>query len=192
MDSRWRNLLILIVVIAAAVGIYLNLPSQEPGFEQEYAELQGAWKSEGLNQETLHADFDALMALPENKLNEIKSNLQASIANLENEASKEIAEAYILLINIAINTKEIQTLNESIDSSVDICNNIPVFQSINSKQADLINLAESFDLTVDSFTEEFPEEAAEISFNRIGLIAEEMRAQLNEDNETLALLELEC
>ncbi len=193
MNKTWRNLLLLVIVLAIAGAYYFFfMPQQKPDFSQDYANLSSAWKSEGFDKETLHSDFDSLMALSESKLSEIKSNLQESIGKLQDDASKELASAYILLVDIAIKTKEIEGLNNGIDSAQPVCNNIAAFKSINSKRAELIELAGSFDSTVNSFAEKFPEQAAEISFNRIGLIPQEMQKNLNEDKENLALLEEGC
>lgn len=190
------GLLVLIIIVAAAAYLYLpgiDLPAQPSGnFSQEYSALSNSWKNAGLSEEKMHANFDALLSMPRENLSQVKQSLNQSKSSAQGQAMQEITDIYIILTDIAIKTKQLAALNDSINLNADICENVLMFEEVNQGTTELTELYDSYALKIIDFVQKHPTEAEAIGFYRLGTGFEAEKQQLQDLKEGLEIVKAGC
>jgi len=188
-------LVVVIVIIVALVyfyfsGIFNILP--ETGFSQEYSGLSSVWKSAGLSQDVFHSDFESLVLLQDSQLNSIKQGLSAAGESTDSEAIKSVSSAYVSLVDIALKTKELRALNDSISDTAELCDNVSAYGEMSSGIEELLGLYETYMEKTADFTQKYAAEAEEISFYRIDLDMESQRTELETVLSGIEIIKGEC
>ena len=188
-DNRWGNLLKVLAAVIVIAIIYVLL-SGESLFAQP--DMSQAWKDEGLDTEFMHADFEELMALSEESLNNIRADLVQFEATSQG-ADKALSSIYIDLVDAAILSKRAQTETLALEASEeDLCVLLPRYVQLNTNMGTISELMLSVSEKGLTFVEQYPEDAERTqmygSFNEMMVLKENVEDQAT----NLALLAGDC
>ena len=197
MDSRYRNLGIIIVIIIVAVALFLVLQEAIPGtgsvqgddFESDLDDLKNIFSSKGIELSSSLVVDPSFYALERAELVSLKQDLTRFAALSKTDAA-QLAKAFIPLTDYAIKRKAsfIQGI-----SSETYCANIPLFESRDLVSQEMVSNLQNYQNQMNAFVESFPQLlSGQNSIQIVSIdLATEQELQEGRTNAT-ALLKLTC
>ncbi|MFH1235290.1 MAG: hypothetical protein V1493_06775 [Candidatus Diapherotrites archaeon] len=159
MEKNAKIVLGLAVIIVVAVLVYYFLLAQPVSFDQEYLQMQGAWKGNGITDERLHAS-PAVFSLSKADIGKIKADIVSFKKTAKNQATAELADIYILLLedaDAALQVKEASGLQTP------SCQNLGALSALEAELKSAESKKAAYLDAVNSFVIKYPEEAESIS-----------------------------
>lgn len=126
--------IVAILVVLAVLAIYYFYPNliqnqQKTPLPAYYTSLSESWKNANYDQDLFHEDLDSLLALSDTQLSAIKTNLQSRQNESTEPVPKQLAGVYVAYVELAQEIKKMNSLNDLISTSGDICENKTLFSS---------------------------------------------------------------
>ena len=197
MDKRWKNLLllgVLILVVAAAAFIILQPgPGRAKTFGEEFEEMKAFFAGKGIDAGAL--DIEDLAALSSAELAELKVELQSFASSFNGPGSaKELAGVYVSAIDLGAKSKAQGKKTNQIDalSLQDYCSNIVLFKERDSLEEEKIGLLEQLKTNINSFVGKYSNEAQQIGLKPLEVDIEALRSANGERATVTAQLEGAC
>lgn len=190
MDSRWKNLLVLVVAIAVIAGVFLVL--QSAPVESSSAGLASFWSDEGVDILNLNeTELGNLASLSEQQLSSIALKTTSFKNQTSDAALKSQASVYLSLANYLMESKKVAQVEGQLASLGfgDICSQVPLLNERNSLEAKRLNALEQLAASVEQFSASYPGESEKAGIESIGLSLSGLKADL--ETSTVAVAELE-
>jgi len=177
----------LIVVLGAVWFLFFSQPS----FESEYARMSDAWQEKGIECEQLHncsALFDADTAT----LGEVKEELTV-FSRSSSGASKELALAYILLVDNAIESASItESRQKLLSPKYSVCEKVRFIEKATLQLESFKENTNTHLISLSDFKEKYPVESEAVAINEISEPVELDSEEMDKLIELTVLLGGEC
>ena len=168
MEKRWRNLLAVFAVVVIALVAYLlvgQLPLAEEDdstpFDLELYKLNDVFEDHGLELGSSLAADESFYALEKSELASLKGDLESFSASSEFGAG-ELSDAFVYLVDFAIKRNEFNTKEKVVEriSSENYCENITLFEELNTLGDGVVSNLESFENAHNAFVKSHESELA--------------------------------
>lgn len=207
MDKRWRNLEILIVVIAVAISalFFLQAPRTSPvNFDSGLSELNQVWSEEDIEP---YISEDDLVRIPKEKINSLKAKTIAFKEKIAGSTTREgkalysLADVYIARLDLLLAVKESMEANEvytfagneAVDTQeIDVCNRIPVLENMHEKLKLVLQNLKSFESKLQTFSDQYPEFLEKTEFVPNPEKISEIEVTIERNTELIAELKVGC
>lgn len=184
-----RNLIIIGVVVVIAG--YFILSSVSSSFSDDYADLSRVWREKGITNTEFHSGFDVISNLSENELKSMQADFDEKQSS-STGSIKNLAGAYSDLTGVALNLKENESLQSSINTSPEVCDMVSYQKEINANFVEINSIYKTYSQRINVFVSNNPNEAADIKLTSISsdfLISE---ADITEGQGLVAFIGADC
>lgn len=161
MEKNVKTAVGIVAIIVVAALVYYLFFAQPPSFEQEYAQMQGAWKGNGISDERLHAS-QAIFSIDKAAIGKIKENIVSFKKTARNKATADLADVYVLLLEDAEAASLVGDA-KAVFSGTPSCQNIGALSSLEESLESAETKKTAYLDAVNAFVMKYPEEAESIS-----------------------------
>ena len=191
--NKWKNFLTIIIILAIATAVFFLFLSPKQDFKSNYSQLKNSWVSQGFNNETLHADFEALTKLPVDSLNSIKMEMQKNVKSGTQADLKNLVTIYSKLINLAILSQTINVKSETLASSdKKLCELLPEYKQLNAQMQKLSTDFSSLSNDIDSFNTKYPDQSKQIELFSMTTQTKTLNENMAAQTQLITFTENEC
>ena len=197
MDKRWRNMLVLVVALIAALGAYYQYfaPNPSPPADEKFVSIELAWRNAGIKADNFQGmDFEKVAGLSQAELNRIKADLAEVRASAADGKTIALAGVYISMIDFVESSKMVDEKNSAIDklSLSEPCGGISLLKERNLLDAQKLEKLENFSGSANKFVSDYPGEAEKLGLARMDAKIAERRAELELRTASVNSLENDC
>ena len=202
MDKRWRNLLAIVVIIAAVAAV-LALVLQPPkplDFETGLSELNGAWSKKNAS---IYMDDTRVAALSPEAISALKletiafKERAAGDSGADTEALDAAANAYLARIDFFTALKESDAANGAVsfsggESDLEACSKIAALEAMQEKLKGLSQKMAVFEGRAGQFLQKFPAFAEKSGFQKNPEKLSELEEAVRQNTQLMAEMRADC
>jgi len=163
LENRWRNLLVVVLVICAVLALFYLYSTQKPAFVSDYVAFISLMEKYGIDAKYFPQTISGISKLSDSQLEKLSSELKAFSNKTDGAWLKDLSLIYSDFADMQLNKKKLEKASMQARSlGAGVCDRIIMFKEMGERGNKIVELSSKLFRGTSDFISKYPEKSEEI------------------------------